>query len=438
VARELNDDGASEEAQDVSRRKHGRKREHSQSLRAPAQEAPAAPAKGDGLGGRYDVLYPLGVGGMADVFKARLRGPAGFERDVVVKRLRAANQNDQEIVDMFVDEARILGALHHQNIVTALDFGQENGRFFLVLEYIEGPSLGRFLRAGQRKMPAAVVAYVARELCRALEYMHRFEGDDGEALNLIHRDVTPSNILVTPTGAVKLLDFGVARFASATHVTDAGTVKGKTAYVAPEQLEVGKQIDGRVDLFALGTVMHELLAQERLFADETDLGTIRRIMQMEVPHPSRKSVDVPPELDRIVMKALARDPSDRYADAAAMARDLDGVVLACGVGADDVAAFVASVDTEDGSGTASRSRAPVVATLDPHNAPTRRDLRVPVPRRRTVTVGLAVALGMAGAFVLGFELSGARHAEPASASSATSATSSTHPTSPPLAANAGL
>jgi eukaryotic-like serine/threonine-protein kinase len=371
---------------------------------------------------------------MAEVFKARTRGPAGFQRDVVIKRLLPANIEDLEFVNMFSDEARILGCLHHQNVVQALDFAEDDGGLFLVLEYVEGPSLARVLRTGDRKVPPAVVAYIGREICRALAYVHEAQDAAGTPLQLVHRDVTPSNIIVTPTGTVKLLDFGIAKFVTATQLTRAGTVKGKSAYLAPEQLEEGKPIDGRVDLFALGIVLHELLTRDRLFAGQSDLSTIRKILEMEIPTPSSKHPEVPPELDRIVMRALERDPSRRYASAAEMARDLDGFVVAAHLRVDEIVAFVRDVETEVASGTSlgtpwrlaavppatpAMEASPAVptspATMDEHHLPTRRDLRLPVRmwmggpaagRRRTLVAGLGFALGLASALGFGMKFLG--------------------------------
>jgi len=293
--------------------------------------------------GRYELLHPLGAGGMAEVFKARVTGSAGFQRDVVLKRLHAANNDDPEFVNMFTDEARILGVLHHPNVVQALDFGMDDDKLFLVLEYVEGPSLARVLRH-RRAVPVGIVAYLGREICRALDYMHRFADADGTPLQLVHRDVTPSNIIVTPAGAVKLLDFGIAKFAKATQATQSGVVKGKAGYLAPEQLRGETVIDGRVDLFALGTVLHELLTGERLFAGDTDLGTMKNILELKIPVPSSRRADVPPELDRVVMRALDRSPSKRYANAWEMARDLDAVVVTSGLREGAVAQFVRGRD----------------------------------------------------------------------------------------------
>jgi serine/threonine-protein kinase len=298
--------------------------------------------------GRYELLAPLGAGGMAEVYRARTQGPGGFERQVVIKRILPDQSNDPEFVSMFTSEARILGMLHHANVVQAYDFGEDNGTLFLALEYVDGPSVSRLLRtlrAANRKIPPVIAAYIAREVCRALAYVHDLKDASGEALNIIHRDVTPSNIVMTAAGGVKLLDFGVAKFKAAQQLTKTGTVKGKPAYLAPEQLE-GKPIDGRVDLFALGIVVHEMLTLEHLFAGDSDLVTVKKIMEMEIPAPSAKRADVPPDLDRIVMRALQRDRRKRYGSAAEMARELDEVVLNAKLRFEDVATFVAEIEAE--------------------------------------------------------------------------------------------
>jgi eukaryotic-like serine/threonine-protein kinase len=299
---------------------------------------------------------------MAEVFKARAVGTAGFARDVVIKRILPAYGRDPEFVKMFVDEAKILGLLHHPNVVQALDFGEDGGVLFLALEYIEGPSLSRVLRAlrgANRRIQPAVAAYIGREICRALDHVHNLNDADGTPLGVVHRDVTPSNVMLTPAGGVKLLDFGVAKFSTAAQVTKSGTVKGKPAYLAPEQLQ-GKAIDGRVDLFAVGILLHEMLSLEHLFAGDSDLGTVRRIMEMDVPAPSSKRPDIAPELDAIVLKALSRDRARRYASAAEMARALDDFVIASRLHVDEVGAFVREIEA-----MAVPARAPTPASALP-------------------------------------------------------------------------
>jgi serine/threonine-protein kinase len=225
---------------------------------------------------------------------------------------------------------------------------------------------------------------VAREICLALDHVHNLTDASGTRFNAIHRDVTPSNILMTPMGGVKLLDFGVATFRDAAQITKAGTVKGKPAYLAPEQLE-GAPIDGRVDLFALGIVMHEMLTLQHLFAGDSDLGTVKKIMEMKIPHPSSKRDDVPPELEKIVMRALERDPAKRYATAAEMARELDDFVVASRLHVRDVVAFVR--ETLDASAPrppaqlADRRRVRAARAME--EAPTRKDIGLMLKLRNT-------------------------------------------------------
>lgn len=381
--------------------------------------------------GRYELLHPLGVGGMAEVFKARALGPAGFERNVVIKRILPAHGRDPEFIRMFVDEAKILGMLHHPNVVQAYDFGDDDGVLFLALEYVDGPSLSRTLRtlrSANRKMPPAIAAYIARDVCRALDYVHNLADGQGAPLDIIHRDVTPSNIVLTATGGVKLLDFGVATFSRAVQITKSGTVKGKPAYLAPEQLE-GKEIDGRVDLFALGIVMHEMLSLQHLFAGDSDLGTVKKIMEMKIPSPAAERDDVPPALEEIVMRALERDRDRRFGSAAEMARALDDFVVASRLHMDEVAAFVREIEEMSQVRRPASSR-PVVAPAAvvrrvkprspwPHDgatsdeaAPTRREGRLMSRIRTTgrviaarpktaVAIGLMLAvLGLGTAFGL--------------------------------------
>jgi serine/threonine-protein kinase len=309
---------------------------------------PGAPFAVDAEVGGYRLVEPLGAGGMAEVWKAKSFGPGGFERQVVIKKIHTANASDPEFLGLFLDEARISGLLHHPNVVEVHRFGEQAGTPFLVMEYVEGPSVARVLRALRatgRRVPWAVAAYVAREVCRALDYVHDLTDEVGRPLNIVHRDVTPSNVLLTRSGGVKLLDFGVAKFRQSESMTRAGMVRGKPAYLAPEQIEE-KTIDRRVDLFSLGIVLHEMLSLQHLFASDSDLVTVRKVMEMEIPRPSVKCADARGALDTIAMKALERDRDRRYQTAAEMARDLDDVVVASGLRVDEIVAFIASVEVD--------------------------------------------------------------------------------------------
>src|SRR4051812_45586582 len=370
--------------------------------------------------GRYELLHPLGVGGMAQVFKARAVGPGGFKRDVVVKRILPEYGRDPEFIRMFVDEAKLLGLLHHPNIVQVYDFGEDDGVLFLALEYVEGPSLSRVLRTlrgANKRMPAAIVAFVAREICRALSCVHELRDEQGRPLGAIHRDVTPSNVILTPAGEVKLLDFGVATFKDALQATKSGTVKGKPAYLAPEQLE-GKPIDGRVDVFALGIVMHEMLTLQHLFAGDSDLGTVKQIMEMAIPSPAANRADVPDALEQIVMRALERDREKRFATAAEMAAALDDFVVASKLHVDDVVTFVRAVAEAApplpvlvAPAMVRRGRRARVQRFEVDPAPARRRIAGTPPRRRprsvfsrtraVVAIGVTLAmLGVGTAFGL--------------------------------------
>ncbi|HEY6476399.1 MAG TPA: serine/threonine-protein kinase [Polyangia bacterium] len=291
--------------------------------------------------GRYSLIELLGVGGMAEVFKARCTGPGGFQRTVVVKRILPANTRRPEFVRMFVSEAKILGMLHHPNVVQVYDFGESDGNLFLVLEYVDGPSLAEAilaLREAGRSIPPMVAARIAHQICLALDHVHNLLDADGVPLNVIHRDVTPSNIVLNSAGAIKLLDFGVAKYRASQSRSQQGTLKGKPAYLAPETLERGA-IDRRIDLFAVGVVLHELLTLEHLFEGDNTAITFNRVLRMPVPLPSRVRRDVPPALDAIVMKSLERDPTERYQTAHEMAVALDRLLVAEAAGTDDAIAF---------------------------------------------------------------------------------------------------
>ena len=301
---------------------------------------------------------------MAEVWKARSSGPSGFEHDVVIKRIQPAHGTDPEFIQLFLEEARISAMLHHANIVQVHDFVDEDGDLFLVLEYVEGPSLSRVLRAlrsAGRAMPPAMAAWIAREVCRALEYVHALVDAEGRPLEILHRDVTPSNIILTANGGVKLLDFGVAKYRGSASLTRAGTMRGKPAYLAPEQIEGaagGAAIDRRIDIFALGVVLHEMLSLEHLFAGDSDLVTVKKVLEMKILPPSARRADVPPALDAIVMKALERDRDRRYGTAGTMGRDLDDLVVSACLRVDDVVTFVSSIEDECRTGARS-SRSPV-------------------------------------------------------------------------------
>jgi serine/threonine protein kinase len=283
------------------------------------------------LFGRYRLVDMIGKGGMAEVFRAVAQGVHGFERVFVIKRIRPDRSDSPKFVQMFCEEARISALLHHPNIVEVYDFGQIDGAYFMAMEYLRGKDLSTVMRAlrGQRDaMPPSLAAFIAREVARALHHAHTAVQPDGEAGGIVHRDVTPSNIMLLWTGGVKILDFGIARAAAMARPDDRklNKLEGKLAYLSPEQVR-GTDVDRRSDIFSLGVVLWEMIAGQRLFAGVSELETMRNVLTQPIAAPSRRRDGVPAALDVIVARALARDPARRYATAEAMANDLDRFVV---------------------------------------------------------------------------------------------------------------
>ncbi len=266
--------------------------------------------------GKYTLFELIGRGGMAEVYKARIQGPAGFERTFVVKRILPHLSSDPTFIKMFVEEAKLSARLAHPNIVHIFELGAVEGEYFISMEYIRGHDLSETMRAIWKTMGPPrpeLVAYIGREACRGLAYAHSLTDDNGRPLGMVHRDISPSNVMLSYEGAVKLLDFGIAKaLGDAPETTKTGTMKGKYAYMAPEQTE-GENVDNRSDIFACGIVLHEVLTGRRLFKGANDVQTIERVRRCEVPRPSLQNPAVPPALDAIILKALARNPADRWA-----------------------------------------------------------------------------------------------------------------------------
>ncbi len=280
---------------------------------------------------KYRLTQKIGSGGMAEVFRATGEGPEGFERAFVVKRILPGLSDAPEFVGMFVDEAKISARLLHPNIVQVFEFAYQDGGYYIVMEPVDGVDMGCLLRKLERRgavAPAAFVAEVGRQACRGLAFAHGLTSPEGKPYGIVHRDVTPPNIMVAWNGAVKILDFGIARAVQElrTNQTEAGIVKGKMSYIAPEMLQ-GQPPDARSDLFSLGVVLHELLCGRRLFAGETDLETLKLVSEMPVPRPSSRNPEVKAPFDEVILRALARDPAERYQSADEMSQDLERLVL---------------------------------------------------------------------------------------------------------------
>jgi serine/threonine protein kinase len=281
---------------------------------------------------KYRLTEKIGSGGMAEVFRAVGEGPAAFGRPFVVKRIHPRLSGQAEFVRMFVDEANISARLIHPNIVQVFEFAFQDGGYYLVMEPVEGIDMAWLLRRRMERpseqLSPSFVAEVGRQACRGLDFAHTLAGPDGKPLGIVHRDVTPPNIMVSWNGVVKILDFGLARAAEALrlHQSDAGMVRGKMSYLAPELLE-GARADARSDLFSLGVVLHELLSGQRLFVGETDFDTLKLVKEMPIPRPSTHNSAVKPALDGVVMRALERDPDKRYKSADEMGDELEELVL---------------------------------------------------------------------------------------------------------------
>ncbi|HVK87885.1 MAG TPA: serine/threonine-protein kinase, partial [Kofleriaceae bacterium] len=284
--------------------------------------------------GRYEIVKHLANGGMAQVLLAKATGIEGFTRHVVVKRIHTQRTGDPAFVKMFLDEARLAATLHHHNIVQVHDIGQEGGEYFFAMEYIHGEDLRHVLTEVSRRkahIPFEHIVSIMMATASALHYAHEMRGPDRKPLGLVHRDVSPANIIVGYDGNVKVVDFGIAKAAALrdSH-TAGGMLKGKVSYMAPEQC-AGKQIDRRSDVYALGVVMHELVTVRRLFKGDNDFLTMSAIVQGDVPFPSKYRPDIPPALEDIIFKALSVDPDARYASADDMKRALDEFAATAGL-----------------------------------------------------------------------------------------------------------
>ncbi len=275
--------------------------------------------------GRYEIVQRLAEGGMADVLLARTVGIEGFERHVVIKRIRAEQARDGRYVSMFLDEARLAASLHHANVVQVNDIGQEDGEYFFAMEYVHGEDVRKILRRASEQetaIPLEHVLAIVMGAAAGLHHAHEQIRADGASLGIVHRDVSPANILIGFDGGVKVVDFGIAKAAHQTVETQSGILKGKVAYMSPEQCN-NAPVDRRSDVFSLGIVLHELVTLRPLFQRENDFLTMSAIVVAEVPRPSAVCPRVPPALEAIVMKALARSRDDRYATADDMRRALE-------------------------------------------------------------------------------------------------------------------
>ena len=278
--------------------------------------------------GRYELCFELASGGMASVYLARIDGVAGFEKLVALKRIHRHLAKEKGYVNMFLDEARIASRITHPNVCSVFDFGESDGEHYIAMEYLVGEPLSRLMSRAARDqshrrsplLPLRMARIVA-DACEGLHAAHELKDANGDLLHVVHRDVSPRNLFVTYDGAVQVVDFGIASASQRLHHTSTGQVKGTFAYMAPEQL-AARPIDRRVDIWALGVALWEMLAVKRLFKRDTTANTIHAVLYDEIRPPSDHRSQVPAELDRIVLKALQRDPKTRWRTAREMGQAL--------------------------------------------------------------------------------------------------------------------
>ena len=280
--------------------------------------------------GKYVLLERVSVGGMAEVFKAKAFGVEGFEKILAIKCILPSMADDADFIEMFIDEAKICGQLNHANICQIFELGRVAESHFIAMEYVWGKDVlqmqNRFRKLRQKMRPE-MAAYIVSKICEGLDYAHKKKDAQGRPLGIIHRDISPQNILVSYDGEVKVIDFGIAKAASRSSKTQAGVLKGKFGYMSPEQVR-GLPLDRRSDIFAIGTILYELLTAERLFYGESDFETLEKVRNVDVVLPTTANPSTPKALERIIMRALSKDVEGRYQWAAEMAEDLNGFLVA--------------------------------------------------------------------------------------------------------------
>jgi len=301
--------------------------------------------------GKYYLLERINVGGMAEVFKAKAFGVEGFERLFAVKKILPAIAADQDFIDMFIDEAKIAVQLNHANIAQTFDLGRVNGAYFIALEYISGKDLRTLFEHARKQQKAISIpqaCFMVMQICEGLDYAHNKRDAQGAAINLVHRDISPQNVLISYEGECKIIDFGIVKAAGRASKTQAGILKGKFGYMSPEQVR-GLPLDRRSDIFSLGILLYELLTMERLFYAESDFSILEKIRNVEIGRPTEYNPEIPPELEDIVLRALSRDSKDRFQTAAEFHDALQSFMFRSGLfyTRKDLAAYMHSMFASD-------------------------------------------------------------------------------------------
>jgi eukaryotic-like serine/threonine-protein kinase len=299
---------------------------------------------------RYRVIEKIAAGGMAEVFRAESAGLEGFKKTVAIKRVLPHLSQKKEFIGMFLDEARLSATLSHSNVVQVFDIGVGDDTYFIVMEYVDGANLKSVIEHRKqlgRPLPIEIACLIALRTCEGLAYAHEVVDALGQPLGIVHRDVSPPNVLITRHGEVKVVDFGLAKANSQLEASQPGVIKGKFSYLSPEAA-LGEDVDQRTDIFATGIILWEMITGTRLFLGETDLGTVRQVQAARVPPLSQYVRDVPATLEHIMSQALARDPRARYQTARDFGRDLNRILFQLGrpVSSFDIGGLVGDVREE--------------------------------------------------------------------------------------------
>jgi eukaryotic-like serine/threonine-protein kinase len=295
---------------------------------------------------RYRVIEKLASGGMAEVFRAESAGIEGFKKKVAIKRVLPHLSKKQKFISMFLDEARLSAHLSHSNVVQVFDIGMGDNTYFIVMEFVDGADLKAIAencRKQRREFPLECAVYIALKICEGLAYAHELKDQDGNPFGIVHRDMSPPNVLITKFGEVKIADFGLAKANNQLEKSEPGIIKGKFSYLSPEAA-TGQEVDARTDVFAVGIILWELLGGRKLFQGESDYQTVQQVIQCKIPSPGSR---IPAELDKVLRRSLARDTAERYLTARELGRDLVRFLYHFGrpVGSFDIADLV--IDTQN-------------------------------------------------------------------------------------------
>jgi hypothetical protein len=343
--------------------------------------------------GRFDLVTRLGAGGMANVFLARHQGAAGFERLAAIKLLHRHLSSDEQFVQMFFDEARVAARIHHPNVVPILEIGSEDEQLYMVMDYVEGDSLAAVQRAAigvKRAIPTGIVLRIILDALSGLDNAHELCGSDGEPLNVVHRDISPQNIIVGIDGVARVVDFGIARAERRLALTSVGTLKGKAPFMAPEQLE-GKAVDRRADVFSMGVTLWESFALRRLYPQRNDVETVSKANRVPYRPLQAMFAQLPAEVDEIIERALAFDAAERFASASEFAEAIEDRLRAHIATHRQVATFMTAVAGEKVAAEREALRRSAKAAPSVHAPPKHRfDSGVHQSGRGRTPTGLAV------------------------------------------------